>query len=95
MPYPGWTGPSGSASRDQEQGEACQAKGGCRGQRDGSPSGGYGGGGAKCRFRTEMSYGRRPSAHGGSDSQGAPCANCRHADDLEMSQWRDDRRWQS
>lgn len=32
-----------------------------------------------------MSYGRRPSAHGGSDSQGAPCASCRHADDQEMS----------
>lgn len=39
-----------------------------------------------------MSYGRRPSAHGGSDSQGAPCASCRHADDEEMSQWRDDKR---
>lgn len=39
-----------------------------------------------------MSYGRRPSAHGGSDSQGAPCASCRHADDQEMSQWRDDKR---
>lgn len=39
-----------------------------------------------------MSYGRRPSAHGGSDSQGAPCASCRHADDGEMSQWRDDKR---
>ena len=35
-----------------------------------------------------MSYGRRPSAHGGSGSQGAPSASCRHADDQEMSLWR-------
>lgn len=39
-----------------------------------------------------MSYGWRPSAHGGSDSQGAPSASCRHADYQEMSQWRDDKR---
>lgn len=92
MPNPGRTGPCGSASSDQEQGEACQAKGGCAGQGERSPSGGCISGGAKGRFRTEMSYGRRPSAHGGSDSQGAPCASCRHAGDREMSQWWDDKR---
>lgn len=92
MPYPRRTDPCGSASGDQEQGEACQAKGSCTGQREKSLGRGCGSGGAKGRFRTEMSYGRRPSAHGGSDSQGAPCASCRHADDQEMSQWRDDKR---
>ncbi|KAG7239014.1 hypothetical protein INR49_030279 [Caranx melampygus] len=92
MPYPRRTGPCGSASGDQEQGEACQAKGGCTRQSERSPGRGCSCGGAKGRFRTEMSYGRRPSAHGGSDSQGAPCASCRHADDQEMSKWRDDKR---
>lgn len=80
MPYPGCAGPYGSARGDQEQGEACQAQGGSTGRGDRSPSSC----GAEGRLRTEMSYGRCPSAHGGSDSQGAPCASCRHADDQEM-----------
>lgn len=92
MPYPGRTGPCGSARGDQEQGEACQAKGGCTGQWERSACRGCSSCGAKGRFRTEMSYGWRPSAHGGSDSQGAPSVSCRHADYREMSQWRDDKR---
>lgn len=80
VPYPGRTGPGCGTGGDQEQDEACQAEGGCGGQGDGSPSGRSGA--DQCRFRTEMSYGWRPSAHGGSDSQGAPCASCRHAGDL-------------
>lgn len=92
MPYPARTGSCGSASSDQEQGEACQAEGGRAGQGEKSPGGRCGGGNAEGRFRTELSYGPRPSAHGGSDSRGAPCASCRHAGDLEMPRWRDDKR---
>lgn len=88
MPYPGRTGPCGGARGDQEQGEACQTNGGCTGQRQRSARSG----GAKGGFRTEMSYGWRPSAHGGSGSQGAPSASCRHVDFPEMSQWKDDKR---
>lgn len=75
------TGPCDTASGDKEQGEAYQGKRGSIGQRDEESSGDSNSGGAKDRFRTEMSHGRRPSAHVGSGSQGAPCAGCRHADD--------------
>lgn len=97
MADPRRTGPCGRAGGDQEQGEACQTKGGCSGQGDRALSGGCSGGGGgsgdtKCRFRTKVSCGRSPSAHGGSDSQGATCASCRHAGDLETSQCRVDRR---
>lgn len=87
MPQPRRTGPRGSASGDQQQGETCQAEGGRAGQREKSPGGGCGGERAKSSFRAEMSYGWHPSAHGGSDSQGAPSASCRHADDWETSRW--------
>lgn len=88
MPYPRRTGPCDSTSSHQEDREACQAKGGCTRQGEMWTGRGCSGGGAEGRFRTEMNCGRRPSAHGGSDSQGAPCASCRHADDQEKSLWR-------
>lgn len=92
MPYSRRTGPRDGTSGDQEHGEACQAEGGCTRQGEMWTSRGCSSGGAEGSFRTEMNCGRRPSAHGGSDSQGAPCASCRHADDQEKSLWRERRK---
>lgn len=92
MPYPRRTGSRCSASGDKKQNETCQAQGEWTQQGQMLPGGGCRKDGAKSRFSTEVSHGWGPSAHGGSDSQGAPCVRCSHAAADEMSHRRDDRR---
>lgn len=78
MPYPRWAAPQSRASH-QEQGEAQQAEGGSAGQGR-KPGVGSANG---SEVRTETSDGCHPSAHGGSDSQGAHCTGSMHAGWLE------------
>lgn len=78
MPYPERAAPQSCASH-QEQGEERQAKGCSTGQGR-KPSVGSANG---SEVRTETSDGCHPSAHGGSDSQGAHCTGSMHAGWLE------------